>query len=64
MINAILAVFTMASALGQEPPELVQSFKTTNDCLIAAGKANAEHADKLRASGAAFACLVVKHPTV
>ena len=63
MVNAILALFTAASALGQEPPVPVQSFNSVEACLIEAGKQNVEHADALRKGGAAFACLVVVVPT-
>jgi hypothetical protein len=64
MINAILAIITVASALGQEPPTLVKPFASTESCLIEADKANKEHSEKLRTEGAAFVCLVVKYPTI
>ena len=64
MINAILAIVTVAGAMGKEPPTLVKPFDSTESCFIAADAANKEHIEKLRTEGAAFVCLIVKYPFI
>jgi len=64
MISAILALFTSASFIGTEPPQLVAHFKSVEDCLISASKLNIEQREQLIEAGAGFICLVLKAPTI
>ena len=60
MIASILAVFTLASALGSEPPELLAGFQTLEECRIVKAQMQAQLADELKSKGLALACLNVK----
>lgn len=64
MIQAILAVLTVASALGIEAPELIKPFTTVEACLIEAQKQNQENNAELQKQAAGFVCLVIKEPTI
>ena len=64
MIQAILAVLTVAAAMGQEAPIMIMPFKSADDCSIEAAKRNnTEHAELVKAT-AAYVCLVVKPPMI
>lgn len=64
MIQAILAILTVASAVGSEAPTLVKPFASTESCLIEAQKQNNENREELLKQGAGYVCLVVKLPAV
>jgi len=64
MIQAILAVLTVSSALGLEAPELIKPFATVESCLIEAQKQNQENNEELQKQAAGFVCLVIKEPTI
>lgn len=64
MIQAILAVLTIASAMGEEAPKLVKPFQSVESCLIEAEKQNNQDREDLQKLGAGYVCLVVKLPVV
>lgn len=64
MIQAFLAIITIASALGAEAPVLIKPFTSVESCLIEAQKQNHENNEELQKQGAGFVCLVIIPPTV
>lgn len=62
MLSAIMEVVTVAVALGQAVPDVVGVYTSLEACQIAAAKASAEHADKLKANGAALVCFKIVYP--
>jgi len=64
MIQAILAILTVASALGAETPTLVKPFTSVESCLIEAQKQNNQNSEELQKQGAGFVCLVLTAPMI
>lgn len=58
MIAAILAVFTSAALLGQEPPELAMAFRTLDECQSYA--ARPEIKEPARQAGVVVLCLQIR----
>jgi hypothetical protein len=62
MLSAVLAIVTVAVALGQEPPKVVASFTSVEECAVVAAKANHQMADDLKAAGASLVCFKIVYP--
>ncbi len=64
MIQAFLAIITIASALGVEAPAIIKPFPSVEACLVEAQKQNYENNEDLQKQGAGFVCLVIVPPTI
>lgn len=64
MINAILAVMTVAASMGTEPPVMVKSFDKPAQCREVANKLNQTERVALQEAGAGYVCLIIKYPTI
>lgn len=64
MIQAFLAIITIASALGVEAPAIVKPFVSIESCLIEAQKQNNQNSEELQKQGAGFVCLVLTPPMI
>jgi len=62
MLAAILTIVTVVSAMGTEPPKVVGSFASIEQCVIAQQQQSKLHAEDLKKVGAALVCFKVVYP--
>ena len=59
MITTVLAIFTLAAALGEEPPQIISAHKTYAECQNAKQKLLHEKWEEMQKSTTFPACLRV-----
>jgi len=62
MLSAVLAIVTVAVALGQDLPQPVASFTSVESCALQAAKSNRDLAEELKAKGATLVCFKIIYP--
>lgn len=63
MITHILVLFTYFAAYGAEPPTIVESYLSADDCRIALSTYKFDYKDELNKSQAIPVCMGIQYET-